>query len=114
MRAAHAYGTGSGELTAIAYCARMKRPVITEVASSPAPVSAGNTATTTTPTCPAGKRLIAGGFELERVHQRPLHQSPGSFNPNGTWSATSYRLLRRRPQPAYGSPARRSSWRLAT
>ena len=34
----HAYGTGSGELTAIAYCARMGKPKLTEVASSPAPI----------------------------------------------------------------------------
>ena len=31
----HAYGVGSGELTAIAYCARMKRPRLVEVASEP-------------------------------------------------------------------------------
>ena len=55
----HAYGTGSGELTAIAYCVRMKRPVISEVASSPAPVSANAATTTADPTCPKGKRLIS-------------------------------------------------------
>src|SRR3954471_21030457 len=60
----HAYGTGSGELTAIAYCVRMKRPILTEVASSPPPGSANRPATTTTPACPAGKRLITGGFSM--------------------------------------------------
>src|SRR5689334_4356547 len=34
----HAYSTGPGELTAIAYCVRMKRPILTEVASLPVSV----------------------------------------------------------------------------
>lgn len=58
----HAYGTGSGELTAIAYCARMKKPMLTEVASSPVPVGASQLASATTPACPAGRRLVTGGF----------------------------------------------------
>src|SRR3954454_24804359 len=82
----HAYGTGSGELTAIAYCARMKRPIISEVVSSPAPVSASGAATTTTPTCPAGKRLVTGGFSTGGSTDALFAQ--GAFNANGTFSAT--------------------------
>ncbi len=97
----HAYGTGSGELTAIAYCARMKKPVITEVASSPAPVSTGGSATTTTPACPAGKRLVTGGFSSGGSTDALFAQ--GAFNPNGTFSATSYGFFGPAPQlTAYG------------
>jgi hypothetical protein len=97
----HAYGTGSGELTAIAYCARMKRPIITEVASSPAPLSAGTSTTTTTPPCPAGKRLITGGFSSGGSTDALFAQ--GAFNPNGTFSATSYGFFGAAPQlTAYG------------
>jgi hypothetical protein len=97
----HAYGTGSGELTAIAYCARMKRPIITEVASSPAPVSAGTSATTTTPTCPSGKRLVTGGFSTNGSTEALFAQ--GAFNPEGTFSATAYGFFGAAPQlTAYG------------
>src|SRR5262249_57474343 len=82
-----AYGTGWGGLTAIAYCARMRRPVITEVASSPAPVAAGSSATTTTPSCPSGKRLVTGGFSSNGSTNSLFSQ--GTINPNGTFSVTS-------------------------
>jgi hypothetical protein len=97
----HAYGTGSGELTAIAYCARMKRPILTEVASSPAPVAASGSATTTTPTCPAGKRLTAGGFSSGGSTSALFAQ--GTFDPNGTFSASSYGFFGAAPElTAYG------------
>jgi hypothetical protein len=97
----HAYGTGSGELTAIAYCARMKRPIITEVASSPAPVAASGSATTTTPPCPAGKRLVTGGFSTGGSTDALFAQ--GAFSPDGTFSATSYGFFGAAPQlTAYG------------
>jgi hypothetical protein len=97
----HAYGTGSGELTAIAYCARMKQPILTEVASSPAPVGTGSAATTTTPACPSGNRLITGGFSLNGSTNALFAQ--GSFNPDGTWSASGYGFFGAAPQlTAYG------------
>jgi hypothetical protein len=97
----HAYGTGSGELTAIAYCARMKRPILTEVASSPAPVAASGSATTTTPACPAGKRLITGGFSTNGSTNALF--AAGTFNPDGTWSANAYGFFGAAPQlTAYG------------
>ena len=96
-----AYGTGSGELTAIAYCARMRRPVITEVASSPAPVAAGSSATTTTPSCPSGKRLVTGGFSSNGSTNSLFSQ--GTINPNGTFSVTSFGFFGATPQlTAYG------------
>ncbi|MGA8217715.1 MAG: hypothetical protein WB771_04055 [Solirubrobacterales bacterium] len=97
----HAYGTGSGELTAIAYCARMKRPKMTEVVSSPAPVAAGGSATTTTPGCPPGKRLTAGGFSTNGSTSALF--AAGTFNPDGTWSANAYGFFGAAPQlTAYG------------
>ena len=97
----HAYGTGSGELTAIAYCARMKRPILTEVASSPAPVAAGGSATTTTPGCPSGKRLVANGFSLHGSTNALF--AAGTLNPDGTASANAYGFFGAAPQlTAYG------------
>jgi hypothetical protein len=97
----HAYGTGSGELTAIAYCARMKRPILTEVTSSPAPVAASGSATTTTPTCPSGKRMVTGGFS-EGGSTNALFAA-GTFNPQGTVSANAYGFFGAAPQlTAYG------------
>ena len=97
----HAYGAGSGELTSIAYCARMKKPAITEVASSPAPVAANGSASTTTPTCPAGKKLIAGGFSTNGSTSALFDGA--SFNPDGTWTAHAYGFFGAAPQlTAYG------------
>jgi hypothetical protein len=96
-----AYGTGSGELTAIAYCARMKRPILTEVASSPAPVSAGSSATTATPTCPAGKKLVTGGFSTGGSTNGLYAE--GAFKPDGTFTANAYGFFGAVPQlTAYG------------
>ena len=84
----HAYGTGSGELTAIAYCARMKNPTLTEVASSPLPSRAGQSASTTTPSCPSGRRLVAGGFSMNG--STDAFFADGTLNPNNTWTASAY------------------------
>jgi hypothetical protein len=84
-----AYGPpGQGELTSIAYCARMKRPMLTEVASSPVPVGSQGSATATTPECPPGKRLVTGGFSTNASSNGFFYD--GRFNPNGTWSASEY------------------------
>ncbi|MGE5857258.1 MAG: hypothetical protein ACM31K_02090 [Solirubrobacterales bacterium] len=97
----HAYGIGSGELTAIAYCARMKQPILTEVASSPAPVASGDSASTTTPACPAGKRLASGGFSTNGSTNALFAQ--GTINPNGTFSVSAYGFFGAAPQlSAYG------------
>jgi hypothetical protein len=97
----HASGTGSGELTAIAYCARMKRPTITEVASSPAPVAANGSASTTTPACPAGKKLVAGGFSTNGSTNALFDGA--AFNPDGAWTAHAYGFFGAAPQlTAYG------------
>jgi hypothetical protein len=97
----HAYGTGSGELTAIAYCVRMRNPVLTEVASSPAPVAAGSSAATTTPTCPAGKRMVTGGFSMNGSTNALF--AGESLDPAGTFTANAYGFFGASPQlTAYG------------
>jgi hypothetical protein len=92
----HAYGTGPGELTAIAYCARMKRPIIKEVASTPAALAVGQSATATTPTCPVGTRMVTGGFSSSGSTNSLF--AAGSFNQDGTFSATSYGFFGATPQ----------------
>ena len=77
-----AYGTGQGELTAIAYCARMSKSKLTEVTSGPAPIGAGQLASTTTPSCPNGRRLVAGGFSNGGG-------SPNAFFADGTINQTN-------------------------
>ncbi len=57
----HAFGAFGGELTAIAYCVSSGRPRLAEVSSSTV-LGTGSTGTATTPGCPPGRRLTAGGF----------------------------------------------------
>src|SRR5581483_7229528 len=84
----HAYGTGSGELTAIAYCARMPHPILSEVSSLPVPVPSHGSATATSASCPSGKRLTAGGFSTGGSSDGFF--AGGSINPNDTFSASEY------------------------
>jgi hypothetical protein len=84
-----AYGpTGQGELTAIAYCARMKKPMLTQVSSSPAPVAANGVGSSTTPSFPKGKRLVAGGFSSGGSSNAFFAE--GTMNPNGSFTSRSY------------------------
>jgi len=79
----------------------MKRSIITEVVSSPAPVAAGGSASTTTPTCPAGRKLIAGGFSTNGSTSTLFDGA--EFNSNGTWTAHAYGFFGAAPQlTAYG------------
>jgi hypothetical protein len=84
----HAYGTGSGELTAIAYCARMSKPKLTEVASSPVPIGANQSAKATTQSCPAGKRLVTGGFSTGGSNNSFF--ADGTINSNNTFSVSNF------------------------
>ena len=102
---ATAAGHDGGELTAIGYCARSKRPLMTEV-SVTTPLPGGHSATATTPGCPSGLELIAGGFSfsafspgatnsrsnfsLDINGSRHAFFADGSINSDGTWSATGF------------------------
>jgi hypothetical protein len=84
---AAAAGYDGGELTAIAHCARSRRSLITEVSASTV-LPRSHSATATTPGCPPGLRLIAGGFSFGG--SRDPFFADGSINPDGTWSATGF------------------------
>jgi hypothetical protein len=57
--------TGGGELTAIAYCSRSSKRILTQVSSAPVPVAQGANASATTPSCPGRLRLTTTGFALD-------------------------------------------------
>ncbi len=88
-----------GELTAIAYCAEDPSLPLTEVSAS-APVDEGEAATATTPPCPAGRALIAGGFSFGGSHDALF--ADGAFTRRGTWSATGYGWFGSAELTAYG------------
>jgi hypothetical protein len=78
---------GGGELTAIAYCVKHRRPFLTEVSASTS-VAAGLSATATTPPCPAGRRLTTTGFSVNGTRNAFLVGS--SLNPDGSSSSTAF------------------------
>jgi hypothetical protein len=81
-----AFGRFGGELTAIAYCLRSKRPLVKQVSAS-TPVARGSAGTVTTPPCPPSRRLVSGGFAGV---PGSLFLTDGAFNANGSWSSTAY------------------------
>jgi hypothetical protein len=87
----HAFGTGSGELTAIAYCAKMKQPLLQEVTSAPVPIGLGQSASATTTACPGGTRLVTGGFSSGNSIDALFAE--GSLDPGNTFTARSYGLF---------------------
>jgi hypothetical protein len=82
-----AFGSFGGELTAIAYCLKSGGPLVSEVASQTA-LPVGESATTTTPACPSGSSMVAGGFSTSP--SGPALVSSAHFNPEGSWSATAF------------------------
>ncbi len=91
--------TGGGELTAIAYCSKAKRPILTEVSSTPAPVGAGINATATTPSCPGNRRLTTTGFSLD---SRNAFYAGNSLNDDGTSTANAFGYFGPANLTAYG------------
>jgi hypothetical protein len=95
-----AYGEYGGELTAIAYCARGKKPLLREVSAS-APLPMGSAATATTPRCPKGRRLTSGGFSANGSQQTFF--AGASINGDNTWTAHGYGFFGSAPAlTAYG------------
>jgi hypothetical protein len=78
---------GSGELTAIAYCVRHKGKILTETSAS-APVPAGQNASATTPSCPAGLTLTSTGFSLNGSPN--AFYAGSSLNSGGTTTANAF------------------------
>jgi hypothetical protein len=96
----HAFGAYGGELTAIAYCEKSKRPLITEVSDS-TPIPAGSLARATTPGCPPGQRLTSGGFSANG--SQDAFFAAGFFTNEGTWSASAFGFFGPAPSlTAYG------------
>jgi hypothetical protein len=88
-----------GELTAIAYCADDRSLPIATV-SATVEVGDGKTASATTPRCPPGRALIAGGFDTDGSHD--LLFADGYFTRAGTWAATGYGWFGSAELTAYG------------
>ena len=95
---AHAFGQFGGEITAIAYCTRSKRPLISEVSNSTS--LAPGLGTTTTPACPPGTRMTGGGFSSNGSETTFL--TNGMINPDGTWSASGFNWGSGSTLTAYG------------
>jgi hypothetical protein len=94
----HAFGQFGGELTAIAYCTRSKRSLVTEVSNSTS--LAPGYGSVTTPTCPPGQRMTAGGFSSNGSTTTFL--TNGIINQDGTWSASGYNWGSGATLTAYG------------
>jgi hypothetical protein len=91
--------TGGGELTAIAYCAKSKKPILTEVASAPVAVPVGMNAAATTPACPGGLSLTSTGFALD---SRNAFYAGNSINSDGTTTANAFGYFGAANLTAYG------------
>jgi hypothetical protein len=94
----HAFGGFGGELTAIAYCTRSKNSLITEVSNSTS--LAPGAGSVTTPSCPPGQRMTAGGFSSNGSTTTFL--TNGMLNQDGTWSASGYNWGSGATLTAYG------------
>jgi hypothetical protein len=94
-----AFGAFGGELTAIAYCTRSKRALLTET-SAPTTIATGGFGTATTPPCPPGRRHTAGGFSANG--SQSVFFTNGTFNPDGTWSASGFNFGPATSLTAYG------------
>jgi hypothetical protein len=94
--AADRYG---GELTAIAYCAEDRSLPVEEV-STTVSVGEGRAAAATTPRCPEGRALIAGGFSFGGSHDALF--ADGYFTRKDRWSATGYGWFGSAELTAYG------------
>jgi hypothetical protein len=91
--------TGGGELTAIAYCSRSKRRILTEVSSAPTPIAQGANGTATSPKCPGSLRLTTTGFSLDN---RNAFYAGSSVNGGDTTTANAYGFFGPANLTAYG------------
>jgi hypothetical protein len=81
----HAFGGFGGELTAIAYCWRSNKPLLTEV-SAESSAGPGELATAITPPCPAG-HMVFGGFSTSPSGSSLF--TDGFINTNESWLAAA-------------------------
>jgi hypothetical protein len=95
---AHAFGQFGGEITAIAYCTRSKRPLLTSVEATTS--LAPGVGTATTPTCPPGTRMTSGGFSSNG--STSVFMTNGMINQDGTWSTSGFHFGSGASLTAYG------------
>src|SRR4051794_37885522 len=91
--------TGGGELTAIAYCARSHRRILTEVASTPAPVAPGANGSASEPQAPGNLPLPTSGVSLD---SRNAFYAGSSINGDDTTTANAFGYLGPANLTAYG------------
>lgn len=95
-----AFGAFGGELSAIAYCARHRGPLLRQVRAS-VPVPAGRAATARTPRCPGRWKLAFGGFSLNGTHRAFIGDA--WFVKRSRWATTAYGYFGSAPKlTAYG------------
>lgn len=82
-----AFGAFGGEITSIAYCSPDKEAKVKTVSAS-VPVALSQFAEATTPACPKGTKLVAGGFSSNGA--TGVFSDGGHFNANGTWTAGAF------------------------
>ena len=98
---ATAFGSFGGELTSIAYCVREKKPLLTTVTSPGVPVGNKQLARATTPACPKGRKLTAGGFSTGGSPNALI--ADGVITKRGTWTQTAFGYFGAAPRlTAYG------------
>jgi hypothetical protein len=98
--AGRAFGLFGGELSAIAYCDRSKKPLLTQVKAS-VPVGDHLFAKTTTPRCPKGRRLTLGGFATHGSTNALI--ADGIINKNNSFTASAFGYFGPAPNlTAYG------------
>lgn len=95
---AHAFGDFGGQITAIAYCTRSKRPLVVPVEATTSLGSGLGMATT--PTCPPGTRMISGGFSSNG--STSVFMTNGVINDDGTWSTSAFNWGSGASLTAYG------------
>jgi hypothetical protein len=94
------FGLFGGELSAIAYCDRSKKPLLTQVKATTTVPDKG-LATATTPRCPKGKRMTLGGFVTDGSTNSFI--ADGIFNRNNSWTASAFGYFGASPTlTAYG------------
>jgi hypothetical protein len=95
---AHAFGQFGGEITAIGYCTRSKRPLLTPVEATTS--LAPGVGTATTPPCPPGTRMTSGGFSSNG--STSVFLTNGMINADGTWSTSAFNWGSGASLTAYG------------
>jgi hypothetical protein len=86
MATGSAFGNFGGQLAAIAYCVKGKSTW--QEVSAAATINPGANATATTPPCPAGRRVVAGGFNTSPAGA--VFFGNGSINPDQSFSASGF------------------------